>query len=127
MAEKADFIAVAKTPDVALVASSSDLNSAGYDMKNLEVGEVTTAADVATEEAIDHIEEEFTIESSNSPFAEVRANVPNSDDPELPINTFRMWFLGVVFTMVRSPSDYGRDADLNGKHRWEQVSISFSR
>lgn len=45
---------------------------------------------------------EYTIESDNSPYLEVRANVPNTDDPTLPINTFRMWFLGVVFTLVCS-------------------------
>jgi hypothetical protein len=43
---------------------------------------------------------EYTIDSDNSPYLEVRANVPNTDDPTLPINTFRMWFLGVVFTLV---------------------------
>lgn len=43
---------------------------------------------------------EYTIDSDNSPYLEVRANVPNTDDPSLPINTFRMWFLGVVFTLV---------------------------
>ncbi|KAE8155974.1 OPT oligopeptide transporter protein-domain-containing protein [Aspergillus tamarii] len=43
---------------------------------------------------------EYTIDSDNSPYLEVRANVPNTDDPTLPINTFRMWFLGIVFTLV---------------------------
>ena len=45
---------------------------------------------------------EYTIDSDNSPYLEVRANVPNTDDPTLPINTFRMWFLGVVFTLACS-------------------------
>ncbi|GMF66891.1 unnamed protein product [Aspergillus oryzae] len=43
---------------------------------------------------------EYTIDSDNSPYLEVRANVPNTDDPTLPINTFRMWFLGIVGTGV---------------------------
>ncbi|PYH92481.1 OPT oligopeptide transporter [Aspergillus ellipticus CBS 707.79] len=43
---------------------------------------------------------EYTIDSDNSPYLEVRANVPNTDDPTLPVNTFRMWFLGVVFTLL---------------------------
>ena len=46
---------------------------------------------------------EYTIDSDNSPYLEVRANVPNTDDPTLPVNTFRMWFLGVVFTLVGIP------------------------
>ncbi|KAJ5587102.1 small oligopeptide transporter OPT family [Penicillium hispanicum] len=43
---------------------------------------------------------EYTIDSDNSPYLEVRANVPNTDDPSLPVNTLRMWFLGVIFTLV---------------------------
>jgi OPT family small oligopeptide transporter len=31
------------------------------------------------------------------PYPEVRAAVPNTDDPTLPVNTFRMWFLGILF------------------------------
>lgn len=31
----------------------------------------------------------------NSPYAEVRATVSNTDDPSLPVETFRAWFLGL--------------------------------
>lgn len=50
--------------------------------------------------AIDTIEEDYTIDSKNSPYAEVHANVSNTDDVDLPVNTVRMWVLGIVFTMV---------------------------
>ena len=56
--------------------------------------------DDAVDVAIVRIGETYTIDSDNSPFPEVRANVPNTDDPDLPVNTFRMWLLGVVFTML---------------------------
>ena len=46
------------------------------------------------------IDQDFAIDSDNSPYPEVRANVPNTDNVELPVNTVRMWFLGIVFTMV---------------------------
>lgn len=36
----------------------------------------------------------------NSPYAEVRASVPNTDDPSLPVETFRAWFLGIFFGSV---------------------------
>jgi hypothetical protein len=26
--------------------------------------------------------------------------VSNTDDPTMPVNTFRMWFLGILFTIV---------------------------
>lgn len=85
--------------------------------------------DEAREIAIGTIDEVFTIESDNSPFPEVRANVPNVDDVDLPINTLRMWFLGVVFTMVCSLIIYC----LLSKHftkfdcRQAQESINFSQ
>ncbi|KAF9871227.1 small oligopeptide opt family [Colletotrichum karsti] len=52
--------------------------------------------------AIGEIKEHFDIDSDNSPFPEVRANVPNTDDVSMPVNTLRMWVLGVLFTMVGS-------------------------
>jgi hypothetical protein len=33
----------------------------------------------------------------NSPYAEVRASVSNTDDPALPVETFRAWFIGMFF------------------------------
>ncbi|KAH8120611.1 glutathione transporter [Phellopilus nigrolimitatus] len=45
-------------------------------------------------DAVDYEEE--------SPYAEVRAAVSNTDDPNMPVNTFRMWFLGLVFTLLIS-------------------------
>ncbi|CAO3637700.1 unnamed protein product [Mucor hiemalis] len=36
----------------------------------------------------------------DSPIEEVRAVVPNTDDPTLPVYTFRMWFLGIVFSCL---------------------------
>lgn len=57
-------------------------------------------AEDAIEIALDTIDEDYAIDSKNSPYAEVRANVANTDDVDLPVNTVRMWFLGIVFTMV---------------------------
>ncbi|KAG5353466.1 hypothetical protein J132_08942 [Termitomyces sp. J132] len=37
-----------------------------------------------------------------SPYPEVRAAVSSQDDPSMPVNTFRMWFLGLFFTIVVS-------------------------
>lgn len=42
------------------------------------------------------------MQSSESPYAEVRAAVSNTDDPNMPVNTFRMWFIGIVFTILVS-------------------------
>lgn len=75
-----------------------------YDYHSQDVpkkDDVNITADEAMEIAIGESENvEYTIDSDNSPYLEVRANVPNTDDPTLPVNTLRMWFLGVVFTLV---------------------------
>ncbi|KAF9169353.1 hypothetical protein BGX21_008146 [Mortierella sp. AD011] len=39
-------------------------------------------------------------EEDESPIEEVRITVPNTDDPTIPCNTFRMWFLGIFWTLV---------------------------
>ncbi|KAF7730425.1 hypothetical protein EC973_002232 [Apophysomyces ossiformis] len=39
-------------------------------------------------------------DEEDSPIEEVRAVVPNTDDPTLPVHTFRMWFLGLVFSCL---------------------------
>ncbi|KAF9160329.1 hypothetical protein DFQ26_005668 [Actinomortierella ambigua] len=41
-------------------------------------------------------------EEDDSPIEEVRITVPNTDDPTIPCNTFRMWFLGLLFAGIIS-------------------------
>jgi hypothetical protein len=41
-------------------------------------------------------------EEENSPIPEVAAIVSNKDDPSLPTLTFRVWFLGIFFTLLLS-------------------------
>lgn len=38
----------------------------------------------------------------DSPYAEVRASVPSSDDADLPQNTIRMWILGMILNTIGS-------------------------
>ncbi|KAI7901113.1 OPT family small oligopeptide transporter [Cokeromyces recurvatus] len=81
-------------------------------------GNFTTSEGLVTTEKVDdflsqtHEEDSYEdIEKSSgvyvedeedSPIEEVRAVVSNKDDPTLPVYTFRMWFLGVIFTCVIS-------------------------
>lgn len=54
------------------------------------------AAVISTDEyAAMHVEDD-------SPYPEVRACVPATDDPTLPQNTLRMWVLGMIFTTIGS-------------------------
>ncbi|KAG8855931.1 hypothetical protein FRC20_000665 [Serendipita sp. 405] len=45
---------------------------------------------------VDGLEEE----EEDSPYPEVRASVSNTDDPEMPAMTFRMWFCGIFLCMI---------------------------
>jgi len=38
-------------------------------------------------------------DEEDSPYEEVRASVSNMDDPEMPVLTFRMWFIGLFLTI----------------------------
>ncbi|KAF9435351.1 hypothetical protein BGZ76_006459 [Entomortierella beljakovae] len=42
----------------------------------------------------------FDEEDDDSPIEEVRVCIPNTDDPNMPYNTFRMWTLGLFWTSV---------------------------
>ncbi|CAO1630872.1 unnamed protein product [Sympodiomycopsis kandeliae] len=54
------------------------------------------SGDVEAERAL---EEELL---NDSIYPEVRAAVANVDDPDMPVNTFRAWFLGLVFVILLS-------------------------
>ncbi|KAI9027412.1 OPT family small oligopeptide transporter [Phycomyces nitens] len=59
--------------------------------------------EVTKEEVHDTIPTTTHIEDDeDSPIEEVRNVVPNTDDPSLPVNTFRMWLLGIAFSCVLS-------------------------
>ena len=36
----------------------------------------------------------------DSPYPEVRSAVSNTDDPEMPVNTFRAWVVGIIWAMI---------------------------
>ncbi|KAG6008048.1 hypothetical protein E4U21_005061 [Claviceps maximensis] len=44
---------------------------------------------------IDH-----AIIQEDSPYLEVRTSIPPTDDPDLPVNTIRAWFLGIVLCTI---------------------------
>jgi predicted lipoprotein len=41
---------------------------------------------------------ETALITNNSPYAEVRAVVDNTDDPSLPVSTIRAWVIGLIFS-----------------------------
>ncbi|KAF9987269.1 hypothetical protein BGZ65_004435 [Modicella reniformis] len=45
-------------------------------------------------------ESQELFEEDDSPIEEVRVTISNVDDPYIPYNTFRMWFLGILWTVI---------------------------
>ena len=90
---------------------STPNGSNSNDTADAKLGEKTPAHSHDVEEQAGHLtelevdlsrvlhkgeEEEGDWDADTSPFANVRAVVPETDDPEMPVSTFRMWFLGIV-------------------------------
>jgi OPT family oligopeptide transporter len=48
---------------------------------------------------INELKMEASLITNNSPYAEVRAVVDNTDDPSIPSSTIRMWTLGLLFVI----------------------------
>ncbi|KAI1490250.1 small oligopeptide transporter [Biscogniauxia mediterranea] len=59
-----------------------------------------TELEVDISRVLSRAEEEGDWDADTSPFPAVRAVVPETDDPGIPVNTFRAWFLGIVFVFV---------------------------
>ncbi|KAG8911432.1 hypothetical protein FRC00_006510, partial [Tulasnella sp. 408] len=54
----------------------------------------------------------------DSPYPEVRASVANTDDPDMPTLTFRMWFIGITMCLLRACLNLFFDL------RWPSPTIS---
>jgi hypothetical protein len=50
-------------------------------------------------ELIREMKLEAILVTENSPYAEVRAVVDNTDDPSMPVSTLRAWFIGILFVV----------------------------
>ncbi|KAF9434377.1 hypothetical protein BGZ76_008118 [Entomortierella beljakovae] len=55
------------------------------------------------DEKLEDITPDYDLEEEDdSPIEEVRVTISNTDDPNMPCNTFRMWLLGLLFTAIVS-------------------------
>lgn len=91
--------------EVASVGSSSKLkghtNTEIYEMGSYDKEEaiVETTLYPVDGDVVD-VERILDEDEDVSPIPEVRATVPTTDDPDLPVNTVRMWVLGILSTIV---------------------------
>jgi len=49
-----------------------------------------------------NIDKDAVILEDDSPYPEVRSAVANTDDPEIPVSTLRVWVLGLIFAILIS-------------------------
>ncbi|KAL8277639.1 hypothetical protein RQP46_009912 [Phenoliferia psychrophenolica] len=88
-----------------ILADSLEQNSMDPNFPSalLERAQVAIDAKGLSDSAMQLLVEEILLEAAlidQSPYPEVRAVVSHLDDPTLPSSTFRVWFIGLFFTIV---------------------------
>lgn len=73
----------------------ADLEGEGYEVEKQKLAEKAEAKELIPNEAFT-----WNVDGDQSPFPEVAACVPNTDDPSIPCNTFRAWFLLTIFVII---------------------------
>ncbi|KAH9472944.1 hypothetical protein Pst134EA_000028 [Puccinia striiformis f. sp. tritici] len=79
----------------------------------LEKAEEAINNNKLTSDAAQQIIDEIKIEAvllEETPFPEVRNVAPSTDDPSMPVSTFRAWFIGIIWTII------GTDKSFFGHH-----------
>ncbi|KAL8276920.1 hypothetical protein RQP46_010648 [Phenoliferia psychrophenolica] len=80
-----------------------------------QVASIVDAKDLSHSAALALVEE-IRLEAAlidDSPYPEVRAVVSNVDDPDMPVNTFRVWVIGIFFTIIGTGSKRTRPCIVN--------------
>lgn len=85
--------------DLESIAPSSSSRRISRDSYGYEKKGNMRSYDEAETDTRSELEFEDDIED-DSPYPEVRAAVANTDDVSMPANTFRMWLLGMLFTVL---------------------------
>ncbi|WBW70896.1 plasma membrane OPT oligopeptide transmembrane transporter family Isp4 [Schizosaccharomyces osmophilus] len=82
--------------------SNKDANVNAYPIKDKDKkGEISSRSSDDIEKG-DIVEGEYVDLENDSPYPEVRASVPSTDDPSMRCNTIRMWTIGFLFATVGS-------------------------
>ncbi|TDL28758.1 OPT oligopeptide transporter [Rickenella mellea] len=76
------------------IGHSVGTGTSDFDAESQAESRTDSRMHIRSTEAFDYADE--------SPYAEVRAAVSNTDDPSMPVDTFRVWFLGLIFSALIS-------------------------
>ncbi|KAI7963117.1 hypothetical protein MJO28_001211 [Puccinia striiformis f. sp. tritici] len=82
----------------------------------LEKAEEAINNNKLTSDAAQQIIDEIKIEAAlleETPFPEVRNVAPSTDDPSMPVSTFRAWFIGIIWTIIGTDKLFGYSFTLN--------------
>lgn len=74
------------------IKTAHNLHGQDVELENGHLAEL----EVDMGRVLSKVEDEGDYEADTSPFPQVRAVVPETDDTAIPVNTFRAWFLGIV-------------------------------
>lgn len=78
--------------DTAGLKTAHNLHGQDVELENGHLAEL----EVDMGRVLSRVEDEGDYDADTSPFPQVRAVVPETDDTAIPVNTFRAWLLGIV-------------------------------
>ncbi|KAK7204426.1 OPT oligopeptide transporter protein-domain-containing protein [Myxozyma melibiosi] len=92
-----------KSDQLAFTSSVEEGSTDEYDLKARNIAGFDPNAPTG-DDPIDTKDDKYAVETEleDSPYPEVRAAVPNVDDSSMPVNTIRMWVLGLILSTVGS-------------------------
>ncbi|ETS84490.1 hypothetical protein PFICI_02515 [Pestalotiopsis fici W106-1] len=76
--------------------TAHNLHGQDVELENGHLAEL----EVDMSRVLSKVEDEGDYEADTSPFPQVRAVVPETDDTAIPVNTFRAWLLGIIFVFL---------------------------
>ncbi|TFK79308.1 OPT oligopeptide transporter [Polyporus arcularius HHB13444] len=77
-----------------------DKNSTSTFDEKLDTEKQVHVVPVVAEFDDPNLDEDAVVLEDDSPYPEVRSAVANTDDPDMPVNTFRAWFIGVLWAII---------------------------
>ncbi|KAH9939612.1 OPT oligopeptide transporter [Epithele typhae] len=84
-----------------MAATQDQHSSSSLDEKLGDAEKQTVAAPVPVAAFDDpNFDKDAVVLEDDSPYPEVRSAVANTDDPDMPVNTFRAWFIGFIWSVI---------------------------
>ncbi|EJF60906.1 OPT oligopeptide transporter [Dichomitus squalens LYAD-421 SS1] len=75
-------------------------SASSFDDKKLDAEKQADIVPAVAEFDDPNLDKDVLELEDDSPYPEVRSAVANTDDPDMPVNTFRAWFIGLIWSII---------------------------